>query len=83
MARSGSHAWLGLILSVAGCVPSGESQTSLVPATPFGGVTAPPEHNKAAFTPDPQGHVLAEMDGPGCVMRIWSANPGDAGNVRI
>ncbi len=32
---------------------------------------------------DPQGHVLAEMDGPGCVVRIWSANPKDAGNVRI
>ena len=24
---------------------------------------------------DPQGHVLAEMDGPGCVVNIWSANP--------
>lgn len=32
---------------------------------------------------DPQGHVLAEMDGPGCVTRIWSANPADAGRVRI
>ena len=32
---------------------------------------------------DPQGHVLAEMDGPGCVVRIWSANPKDAGNIRI
>ena len=35
------------------------------------------------MTPDPQGHVLAEMDGPGCVVRIWSANPGDAGKIRI
>ncbi len=24
---------------------------------------------------DPDGHVLAEMDGPGCIVRIWSANP--------
>ncbi|NLC58461.1 MAG: DUF2961 domain-containing protein [Armatimonadetes bacterium] len=24
---------------------------------------------------DPEGHVLAEMDGPGCIVRIWSANP--------
>jgi hypothetical protein len=38
---------------------------------------------KSAVTPDPQGHVLAEMDGPGCVVRIWSANPNDAGKVRI
>ncbi len=38
---------------------------------------------KDAFTPDPQGHVLAEMDGPGCVVRIWSANPDDAGKIRI
>ena len=38
---------------------------------------------KSAITLDPQGHVLAEMDGPGCVVRIWSANPKDAGNVRI
>jgi hypothetical protein len=38
---------------------------------------------KSAITMDPQGHVLAEMDGPGCVVRLWSANPGDAGNIRI
>ena len=38
---------------------------------------------RSAITMDPQGHVLAEMDGPGCVVRIWSANPKDAGNVRI
>ncbi|HEV8001323.1 MAG TPA: glycoside hydrolase family 172 protein [Planctomycetaceae bacterium] len=38
---------------------------------------------KAALQMDPQGHVLAEMDGPGCVVRIWSANPKDAGNIRI
>jgi hypothetical protein len=37
----------------------------------------------SAITPDPQGHVLAEMDGPGCVVRIWSANPKDAGKIRI
>jgi hypothetical protein len=38
---------------------------------------------KSAIRMDPQGHVLAEMDGPGCVVRIWSANPKDAGNIRI
>ncbi len=38
---------------------------------------------RSAITMDWQGHVLAEMDGPGCVVRIWSANPKDAGNVRI
>lgn len=38
---------------------------------------------RSAITMDPQGHVLAEMDGPGCVVRIWSANPNDAGKVRI
>jgi hypothetical protein len=38
---------------------------------------------KSAIAMDPQGHVLAEMDGPGCVVRIWSANPKDAGNIRI
>jgi hypothetical protein len=50
-----------------------------------------PEANKiiqgyiasSAITMDPQGHVLAEMNGPGCVVRIWSANPKDAGKVRI
>jgi hypothetical protein len=38
---------------------------------------------KSAITMDPQGHVLADMDGPGCVTRIWSANPNDAGRVRV
>jgi hypothetical protein len=38
---------------------------------------------KSAIRMDPEGHVLAEMDGPGCVVRIWSANPADAGNVRV
>jgi hypothetical protein len=38
---------------------------------------------KSAITMDPQGHVLAEMDGPGCVVRVWSANPNEAGKVRI
>jgi hypothetical protein len=38
---------------------------------------------KSAITMDPQGHVLADMDGPGCVVRIWSANPNEAGKVRI
>ena len=39
--------------------------------------------DKDAVTLDPQGHVLAEMDGPGCVVNIWSADPDDAGNIRI
>jgi hypothetical protein len=39
--------------------------------------------DSTAITMDRQGHVLAEMNGPGCVVRIWSANPKDAGNVRI
>lgn len=30
---------------------------------------------------DPEGHVLAEMDGPGCIVRIWSANP--AGTLKV
>jgi hypothetical protein len=38
---------------------------------------------KDAVTLDAQGHVLAEMDGPGAVVRIWSADPVDAGNIRI
>jgi hypothetical protein len=38
---------------------------------------------KSAVTMDPQGRVLAEMDGPGAVVRIWSADPADAGNIRI
>jgi hypothetical protein len=38
---------------------------------------------RSAIAMDPQGHVLAEMDGPGCVVRIWSADPKDAGKVRI
>ena len=50
---------------------------------PIDGKTPQGYIDRAAFTPDPQGHVLAEMDGPGAVVRIWSANPGDAGKVRI
>lgn len=38
---------------------------------------------QSAIAMDEQGHVLAEMDGPGCVVRIWSANPKDAGKIRI
>src|SRR5207302_4300370 len=38
---------------------------------------------KSAIQMDSQGHVLAEMDGPGCVVRIWSPNPNDTGNIRI
>ncbi len=39
--------------------------------------------SQSAIQMDSQGHVLAEMEGPGCVVRIWSANPKDAGNIRI
>lgn len=28
-------------------------------------------------------HVMMDADGPGALVRIWSANPGDAGIVRI
>jgi hypothetical protein len=38
---------------------------------------------KSAIDLDKQGHVLAEMEGPGCLVRIWSPNPQDAGNIRI
>jgi hypothetical protein len=38
---------------------------------------------KSAIMMDPQGHVLADMDGPGCVVRLWSADPDEAGKVRI
>jgi D-arabinan exo alpha-(1,3)/(1,5)-arabinofuranosidase (non-reducing end) len=38
---------------------------------------------KDVVTLDAQGHVLAEMDGPGAVVCIWSADPADAGNIRI
>ena len=37
--------------------------------------------DKEAVTPE--GHVLAEMDGPGCVVNIWSADPDDAGKIHI
>jgi D-arabinan exo alpha-(1,3)/(1,5)-arabinofuranosidase (non-reducing end) len=38
---------------------------------------------QSAIALDPQGHVLAEMDGPGSVVNIWSANPKDGGKIRI
>ena len=50
---------------------------------PIDGKTPQGYIDRNAFTPDPQGHVLAEMDGPGCVVRIWSADPDDAGKIRI
>jgi hypothetical protein len=36
-----------------------------------------------AWTRHPAGPVLAEINGPGCLTRIWSSNPGEAGTVRI
>ncbi|MFT3880828.1 MAG: DUF2961 domain-containing protein [Gemmatales bacterium] len=36
-----------------------------------------------AWTPFPLGPVLADINGPGCLTRIWSSNPGEAGLVRI
>lgn len=35
------------------------------------------------FLPNTDGHVLAEMNGPGCLVRFWSANPSEGGGVRI
>jgi hypothetical protein len=39
--------------------------------------------DKSAIRMNAEGPVLAEMDGPGCIARVWSANPGDAGTVRM
>lgn len=36
-----------------------------------------------AWTPSPLGPVLADITGPGCLTRIWSSNPGEAGLIRI
>jgi len=30
-----------------------------------------------------QEYVMAEMDGPGAIVRLWSANPDGGGNIRI
>jgi hypothetical protein len=48
-----------------------------LPGRPQGYVAA------TAFRPNPDGPVLAEVDGPGCLVRLWSANPTAAGRVRI
>ena len=37
----------------------------------------------AGWKPHPQGPVLADLSGPGCLTRIWSSNPGEGGKVRI
>jgi hypothetical protein len=66
--RSGGYVW------AYATAPDGRPQDG---QTPQGYIA------KSALQMDPQGHVLAEMDGPGCVVRIWSANPKDAGKVRI
>jgi hypothetical protein len=66
--RSGGYVW------AYATAPDGRPQDG---KTPQGYIA------NAALQMDPQGHVLAEMDGPGCVVRIWSANPKDAGKVRI
>ncbi len=42
-----------------------------------------PQGYISEHTFDPQGHVLAEMDGPGCVVRIWSPNPDDGGKSHL
>jgi hypothetical protein len=36
-----------------------------------------------AWTKNPAGQVLADITGPGCLTRLWSSNPGEAGTVRI
>jgi hypothetical protein len=33
--------------------------------------------------PNGREYVLMDAEGPGAIVRIWSANPGDAGNIRI
>ncbi len=36
-----------------------------------------------AWSPSPLGPVLADITGPGCLTRLWSSNPGEAGLIRI
>lgn len=47
----------------------------------------PPQHAgyilASSYTPYALGAVLADISGPGCLTRIWSSNPGEAGRVRI
>lgn len=38
---------------------------------------------KSTLAMNPDGPVLAEMDGPGCIVHIWAANPSDGGRIRI
>lgn len=38
---------------------------------------------RACLVPNPEGVVLAEVEGPGALVRFWAANPSDAGRVRI
>lgn len=53
----------------------------------YDGPDQPAQHqgyiSTAAYTPHPLGSVLADIQGPGCVTRFWSSNPGEAGKVRI
>jgi hypothetical protein len=39
--------------------------------------------DRAAIRFHPHGCVLADMEGPGALVRIWSANPAEGGVVRI
>jgi hypothetical protein len=50
---------------------------------PIGGKITQGYIEKSAINMDPQGHVLADMVGPGCITRIWSANPDGAGRIKI
>jgi hypothetical protein len=71
---SPTHGPIGAYVWVYATAADGRSQHG---KTPQGYIA------KSSIQFDPQGHVLAEMDGPGCVVRIWSANPRDAGAIRI
>lgn len=53
----------------------------------YEGAGLPPQHqgyiDASTYTPSPLGAVLADINGPGCLTRFWSSNPGEAGRVRI
>ncbi|MBL8825187.1 MAG: DUF2961 domain-containing protein [Planctomycetia bacterium] len=53
----------------------------------FDGPGVAPLHSgyiaSSSWTPLPQGPVLADISGSGCITRFWSSNPGEAGKVRI
>jgi hypothetical protein len=50
---------------------------------PLGKLTPQGYVLKSSMTPDPAGRVIVDTQGPGAIMRIWSANAESAGKVRI